>query len=98
MPSAEVSRVLAADRGAVGRLLLEAVEDQWFERKSTRTEARKLAEAMVGFANADRGVIVVGLHGGVVEGTRHLLRHRNWSSTPGTGGTPTAPASSVHAV
>lgn len=77
MPSADVSRALAADRGAVGRLLLEVVEDQWFERKSARIDSRKLAEAMVGVANADGGVIVVGLHGGVVEGTRHLLRHRN---------------------
>jgi len=72
-----VTRALTADPAEVGRLLVALVEDQWFDRKSARIEARKLAEALIGFANADGGTVVVGLHDGSVEGTRRLLRHRN---------------------
>lgn len=77
MADGEVARALTADPAEVGRLLVALVEDQWFDRKSARIKARKLAEALIGFANADGGTVVVGLHDGSVEGTRHLLRHRN---------------------
>jgi len=77
MADGEVTRALTADPAEVGRLLVALVEDQWFDRKSARIKARKLAEALIGFANADGGTVVVGLHDGSVEGTRHLLRHRN---------------------
>src|SRR6202020_2364453 len=52
----------------VGPALLELVEDQWFERKSARISARDLGDALIGFANADGGIVVVGLHDGKVEG------------------------------
>jgi len=73
----KVTRALTADPADVGQLVVNIVEDQWFNRKSIRIEPRKLAEALIGFANADGGTVVVGLHDGLVEGTRHLLRHRN---------------------
>lgn len=68
-------RALASGPDSVGSLLLAAHEDQWFERKSVRIEPRRLAESLIAFANADGGVIVVGLSNGVVEGTRKN-RHR----------------------
>ena len=60
-----------------GPALLALREDRWFERKSIRVSATKLAEAQVGMANADGGVIVVGVSNGVVEGTDGAERHRN---------------------
>lgn len=54
----------------VGTVLLELPEDQWFERKSTRIAPRDLADTLIGFANADGGLVVVGLYGGKVEGTK----------------------------
>lgn len=52
----------------VGPELLAIREDQWFERKSARISGRDLGNAMIGFANADGGLVVVGLHDGRVEG------------------------------
>jgi ATP-dependent DNA helicase RecG len=52
----------------VGPALLELVEDQWLERKSARISARELANTLIGFANADGGLVIVGLHDGKVEG------------------------------
>lgn len=43
-------------------------EDQWFDRKSCRLSAKDLADSLVGFANADGGVIVIGVWNGTVEG------------------------------
>ncbi|HVQ60092.1 MAG TPA: ATP-binding protein [Solirubrobacterales bacterium] len=54
----------------VGPALLGLAEDQWLERKSARISARDLGDALIGFANADGGLVVVGLHGGKVEGTK----------------------------
>jgi ATP-dependent DNA helicase RecG len=48
--------------------LLDLVEDQWFERKSARISARDLADSLIGFANADGGILIVGLHDGKIEG------------------------------
>lgn len=58
----------------VGLALLALPEGQWFERKSNRIAPPDLANALIGFANADGGLLVVGLHDGVVEGE---------STTPG---------------
>lgn len=44
-------------------------EDQWFERKGSRVTGRVLGDVMVGFANAEGGLIVLGIQGSVVEGT-----------------------------
>jgi len=72
MPSADVDQALNAPIADRARLLLAAIEDQWYDRKSRRITPKKLAEALVGFANADGGVIVVGLSNGVVEGVNGL--------------------------
>lgn len=52
----------------VGKALLGLAEDQWLERKSARVAPRALADALIGFANADGGLLVVGLGDGKVEG------------------------------
>ncbi len=36
-------------------------ESQWFDRKSARVKPRELADAMVAFANAEGGLIAVGI-------------------------------------
>lgn len=59
---------MAADVQQRGALLLELAEGQWFDRKSPRLGARQLGEVLVGFANADGGIIVIGLGDGRVEG------------------------------
>src|SRR5687767_12766222 len=68
---------LAASPAEVGSALLALPEDQWFDRKSARISPRQLADAEIGFANAEGGVIVVGLAGGRVEGTDAAPGHRN---------------------
>jgi ATP-dependent DNA helicase RecG len=57
-----------SEAGDIVTVLLSRREDQWFDRKSGRTQPRSLAEVMVAFANAEGGMIVVGLHSGKVEG------------------------------
>lgn len=52
------------------RLLITRGEDQWFERKSARTRPQLLADSMIGFANAEGGLVVLGIHGGRIEGIR----------------------------
>ena len=67
MTSAVVDRSLTLPPEQVGPALLALAEDQWFERKSARVSPRDLAVPLVAMANADGGVIVVGLHDGKVE-------------------------------
>lgn len=43
-------------------------EGQWFDRKSARVKPRELADAMVALANAEGGLIVVGIWGDAIEG------------------------------
>lgn len=44
-------------------------EDQWFDRKSARIEARDLAKTLVAFANAEGGLVAVGIKDdGTIEG------------------------------
>ena len=47
-------------------------EDQWFDRASSRVEARAVGDLMIGFANAEGGQIVIGIHDGKVEGVAGL--------------------------
>lgn len=54
--------------GDVIAALGELPEGQWFERKSGRIHPRDLAVALVAFANAEGGTIVVGIHDGRAEG------------------------------
>ncbi|HXR32028.1 MAG TPA: ATP-binding protein [Solirubrobacterales bacterium] len=57
--------------------LVRIAEDQWLERKSARIAPRDLANTLIGFANADGGILVVGLSDGEVEGTNGNLERRN---------------------
>ena len=49
------------------RLLIEP-ESQWFDRKSARIQPAELSRTLVAMANAEGGIIVIGLHNGVCEG------------------------------
>jgi ATP-dependent DNA helicase RecG len=69
MPSGDVEISLGLAADLLGSALLALPEDQWFDRKSVRISQKKLADALIGMANADGGVIVVGLCDGQVEGT-----------------------------
>ncbi len=61
----------------VGVELARLAEDQWLERKSSRIAPRDLANSLIGFANADGGIVIVGLSDGKVEGTHGNLERRN---------------------
>lgn len=73
----EVEQALQLPAADTGAALLAPAEDQWFDRKSSRIQARSLGDALIGFANADGGIVVVGLSNGRVEGTDKLGRARN---------------------
>lgn len=72
MQSADIDTALALTPSEIGPAILRLAEGQWFDRKSARIAPRKLAEALVGFANADGGIVVVGVHDGFVEGITDL--------------------------
>lgn len=71
MSTVRVSSALALPPDEVGRALLAVPEDQWFDRKAAGISREKLAQLEVAFANAEGGVVVVGLSDGRVQGTRH---------------------------
>lgn len=48
--------------------LLQVPEDQWFDRKSARADERALAKTLIAMANAEGGLVVVGMHDGQIEG------------------------------
>ncbi|WP_246956886.1 ATP-binding protein [Brachybacterium sp. Marseille-Q7125] len=50
------------------RLLLEAPEDQWFDRKSARVSPKDLARPLIAFANAEGGTLAIGLRDGSYDG------------------------------
>ncbi len=75
--SSTTDHLTTLTRREVGPAVLKLVEDQWFDRKSIRIDAPKLAKTMVALANAEGGVVVIGLHDGRVEGTDALASHRN---------------------
>ena len=60
--------LLYLDPAALGRAVVERPEDQWFERKSPRIAPRELADALIGLANAEGGVVAVGVYDGRVIG------------------------------
>ena len=68
MSTVAVEQALADDVGHRGEALLRIAEDQWFDRKSARISPRNLADALVGFANAEGGTVIVGLRNNRVEG------------------------------
>jgi ATP-dependent DNA helicase RecG len=58
--------------------LVRRPEDQWLERVSARTQARTLADLIAGFANAEGGLLVAGVHDGKVEGAASSNRMNAW--------------------
>jgi len=48
--------------------LVARSEDQWLERVSSRIAAREVGNLEVGFANAEGGLLVIGVHDGRIEG------------------------------
>lgn len=77
MGTAAVESALTAPPEEVGPEVAGLTEDQWFERKSNRIAPRDLANTLIGFANGDGGIVVVGLSDGAVEGTRESPERRN---------------------
>jgi len=77
MGTIAVESALNSPPAEVGPELAELREDQWLERKSSRIAPRDLADALIGFANADGGIVIVGLSEGEVEGTNGNLKRRN---------------------
>lgn len=68
---------LSSRGGDLVAYLVGRREDQWFDRTSARTSARHLADLLIGFANAEGGMIVVGVHAGRVEGVRRAGKLAN---------------------
>ena len=64
----DLDSLLGLDAEARGARLVSASESQWFERKAFRINAKKLAAAVIGMANAEGGLVAVGLSQGRVEG------------------------------
>lgn len=77
MSTNTVERALAASARETGPALSAIPEDQWFERKSVRVAPKDLAIALVAFANAEGGTVVIGVHGGIAEGTKNHVAHVN---------------------
>jgi ATP-dependent DNA helicase RecG len=77
MGTVAAEKALNGPSSEVGEGILDLSEDQWLERKSARIAARDLADTLIGFANADGGLVIVGLHDGKVEGTDGSPSRRN---------------------
>lgn len=75
MTANEVELALTATAEETGPLLLATQEDQWFDRKSARLTPKDLAPVLVAFANAEGGVVVLGLHNNEVQGI-DSFRHK----------------------
>src|SRR5690348_11626241 len=73
----DVGKALESAPQDLSPALAAIPEDQWFDRKSFRVSPRELANLEAGFANADGGIIVVGIHDGTLEGTDSSVAHRN---------------------
>lgn len=67
MSNADIDRALNAEVPDRANALIALREGQWYDRKSLSISGVKLAESIVGFANAEGGVIVLGLRDGIVE-------------------------------
>lgn len=64
----DVDRVLALPADQAVERLATLPEDQWFERKSGRAAPKDIAIPLIAMANAEGGYVVVGAHGGEVDG------------------------------
>lgn len=63
-----MENLLALPPEDLTRFLLTEPESQWFDRKSARIQAAGLSKTLVAMANAEGGIIVIGMHDGVCEG------------------------------
>ena len=52
-------------------------EGQWLERKSPRVRARALADVLIGFANAEGGLVCIGIEDGRIDGVGRAGRLPN---------------------
>lgn len=77
MSATLAEKALGEAADAVGPAVLALAEDQWLERKSARIAGRDLANALIGFANADGGLVIIGLHDGRVEGIKANPKRQN---------------------
>lgn len=68
MPVPPIEQLRMLSPAELTATLLAQPEDQWFDRKSARIDSRGLAKTLVAMANAEGGIIAVGLHGGHCEG------------------------------
>lgn len=62
--------------------MLNRPEDQWFERKAFGIQQKDLAKAIVAFANAEGGMIVVGIKDRKVEGQASATVDNKLRQTP----------------
>src|SRR3954453_19886036 len=77
MGTIAVENALNAPPEEVGLDLARIAEDQWLERKSARIAPRDLANTLIGLADADGGIVVVGLSDGEVEGPNGNPERKN---------------------
>lgn len=75
MSSIDVDAALHLAGSDLVEALVSLPEDQWFDRKSGRIAPKDLARPLVAFANAEGGTIIVGLHGGQLEGVSTELEN-----------------------
>ena len=68
MPVPPIEQLRMMTPAELTATLLTQPEDQWFDRKSARIEPRTLAKTLVAMANAEGGIVAIGLHGGSCEG------------------------------
>ncbi len=62
-----IEAIRARGRAALS-VLQTSPESQWLERKSARIRAREPADTVIAFANAEGGVVAVGIYDGQIEG------------------------------
>ena len=72
-----IDQLMTLPPGEVTELLLAEPEGQLLDRKSSRIRSGTLAETMVAMANAEGGMVVIGLSGGVCEGVQQRPREQN---------------------
>jgi ATP-dependent DNA helicase RecG len=75
---ADIEQLRVLTEGEAIDFLVHQKEDQWLERISARTQPRTLGDLIVGFANAEGGVIAAGIHDGAVEGVSSSNRLNDW--------------------
>lgn len=81
-PSAKTPR--GPGPGDLVQSLLSRREGQWFDRKSARVQARALADAMIAFANAEGGLVAIGIHDDRIEGVDAVPQSMNeWRKAAG---------------